>query len=66
MHWSIEAPPSKAPPSKYSDVSGLPANYLDPETKLRYATAEEYSIIGELPSDIVTGYLALRKALPPT
>uniref|UniRef100_A0A4W3KCC5 Vps72/YL1 C-terminal domain-containing protein n=1 Tax=Callorhinchus milii TaxID=7868 RepID=A0A4W3KCC5_CALMI len=45
---------------KYS-VS-LQANYTDPQSKLRFSSTEEFSYIRMLPSDIVTGYLALRKA----
>lgn len=40
-------------------------NYTDPHTHLRYAEAEEYQTIQTLPSDIVSGYLTLRKALNP-
>jgi YL1 nuclear protein C-terminal domain len=58
----IDAPPSLKPAKKYSDMLGLEAKYTDPQTKLRYATVEEYQIIKSLPNDIVTGYLALRKA----
>uniref|UniRef100_A0A2K5RGW6 Vps72/YL1 C-terminal domain-containing protein n=1 Tax=Cebus imitator TaxID=2715852 RepID=A0A2K5RGW6_CEBIM len=54
--FSIDAPPSFKPAKKYSDVSGLLANYTDPQSKLRFST------IKELPSDVVTGYLALRRA----
>jgi len=61
----IEAPPSFVPAKKYSDISGLPALYTDPHSKLRYSTAEEYKLIQTLPSDIVAGYLALRKAFNP-
>ena len=59
---TIGAPPSFKPPKKYSDLSGLPSNYTDPHTKLRYANSEEFTRIPFLPSDIVSGYLALRKA----
>lgn len=38
------------------------ANYTDPQSKLRFSTVEEFSYIRRLPSDVVTGYLALRKA----
>jgi INO80 complex subunit C len=58
----IDAPPSLKPAKKYSDMLGLEAKYTDPQTKLRYATVEEYQIIKSLSNDIVTGYLALRKA----
>ncbi|XP_037090435.1 INO80 complex subunit C-like [Pollicipes pollicipes] len=64
-YWRLEAPPSFVPAKKYSDISGLPAKYTDPHTKLRYATAEEFKVIQSLPSDIVAGYLALRKAFNP-
>ena len=59
---TIDAPPSFRPAKKYSDISGLPASYTDPHTKLHYSTAEEFKLIRKLPSDIVAGYLTLRRA----
>ncbi|XP_075388682.1 INO80 complex subunit C isoform X2 [Tenrec ecaudatus] len=61
-YFSIDAPPSFKPAKKYSDVSGLLASYTDPQSKLRFSSIEEFSYIRRLPSDVVTGYLALRKA----
>uniref|UniRef100_G1DFU8 INO80 complex subunit C n=1 Tax=Capra hircus TaxID=9925 RepID=G1DFU8_CAPHI len=61
-YFSIDAPPSFKPAKKYSDVSGLLANYTDPQSKLRFSTIEEFSYIRRLPPDVVTGCLALRKA----
>ncbi|KAA0703317.1 INO80 complex subunit C [Triplophysa tibetana] len=61
-YCTIDAPPSMKPSKKYSDISGLPANYTDPQTKLCFASTEEFSYIRQLPTDVVTGYLALRKA----
>uniref|UniRef100_A0A8D0H3J5 INO80 complex subunit C n=1 Tax=Sphenodon punctatus TaxID=8508 RepID=A0A8D0H3J5_SPHPU len=61
-YFSIDAPPSFKPARKYSDISGLPANYTDPQSKLRFSTIEEFAYIRMLPSDVVTGYLTLRKA----
>ncbi|KAL0985336.1 hypothetical protein UPYG_G00155650 [Umbra pygmaea] len=61
-YYSIDAPPSLKPAKKYSDISGLPANYTDPQTKLRFTSPEEFSYLRLLPTDTVTGYLALRKA----
>ncbi|KAM7420718.1 hypothetical protein PAMA_015105 [Pampus argenteus] len=61
-YYSIDAPPSLKPAKKYSDISGLPANYTDPQTKLRFTSSEEFSYIHLLPTDVVMGYLALRKA----
>ena len=59
---SLEAPPSFRPAKKYSDISGIESPYTDPQTKLNYACSEEFAEIRKLPSDIVEGYLALRKA----
>nr|XP_033783272.1 INO80 complex subunit C-like isoform X2 [Geotrypetes seraphini] len=61
-YFNIDAPPSFKPAKKYSDISGLPANYTDPQSKLRFSTTEEFNYIRMLPTDVVTGYLALRKA----
>ncbi|PSN53883.1 INO80 complex subunit C [Blattella germanica] len=41
------------------------AKYTDPQTKLYYALAEEFSTIRSLPMDIAAGYLALRRANNP-
>ncbi|XP_064647935.1 INO80 complex subunit C-like [Lineus longissimus] len=65
LYGSIEAPPSFKPAKKYSDITGLPAKYTDPQTKLRYATPDEYTRIRMLPQDIVAGLLTLRKANAP-
>lgn len=40
----------------------LQARYTDPQTKLYYATAEEFATVRSLPMDITAGYLALRGA----
>ncbi|XP_041963246.1 INO80 complex subunit C [Alosa sapidissima] len=61
-YYNIDAPLSLKPAKKYSDISGLVANYTDPQTKLRFASTEEFSYIRLLPTDVVTGYLTLRKA----
>ncbi|XP_015519836.1 INO80 complex subunit C [Neodiprion pinetum] len=62
LYSSINAPPSFKPAKKYSDISGLPSRYTDPQTKLHFATAEEYATVRSLPMDITAGYLALRGA----
>ena len=59
---SIEAPPSFKPFKKYSDLSGLEANYTDPHTKLNFSNIAEFKLIKKLPSDLIAGYLTLRKA----
>ena len=63
VHYSsINAPPSFRPAKKYSDISGLSARYTDPQSKLYYATTEEFMTVRSLPMDITAGYLALRGA----
>ncbi|XP_072383923.1 INO80 complex subunit C [Diabrotica undecimpunctata] len=63
VHYgSINAPPSFKPPEKFSDLSGLPAPYTDPQTRLRFANKDEYATIIDLPMDITAGYLSLRGA----
>ncbi|GFO34284.1 LOW QUALITY PROTEIN: ino80 complex subunit c [Plakobranchus ocellatus] len=59
---SIDAPPSFKPAKKYSDISGLEARYTDPQTKMRFANADEYGRVRMLPGDIISGCLQLRKA----
>ncbi|VDD83901.1 unnamed protein product [Mesocestoides corti] len=62
LYHQIEAPPSLRPGIKVSDLSGLPSNLQEPSTKLRYANADEYRVIKDLPADTVKGYLLLRNA----
>lgn len=63
VHYSsINAPPSFKPAEKFSDLSGLPAPYTDPQTRLRFSNKEEYGTLIGLPMDITAGYLALRGA----
>ena len=61
-YTSISAPPSFKPSKKYCDLSGLEALYTDPQSKLNYECSEEFAEIRKLPSDIIEGYLQLRKA----
>nr|CAD7432962.1 unnamed protein product [Timema monikensis] len=66
VHYSsIDALPSFKPAKKYSDISGLLAKYTDPQTKLHFAVAEEFSTVRSLPMDITAGYLSLRRANNP-
>ena len=57
---SIDAPPSLKPSKRYSDISGLVAQYTDPLTLLHFSTSNEFETIRTLPSNIVQGYLGLR------
>ncbi|XP_003744179.1 INO80 complex subunit C [Galendromus occidentalis] len=62
---SIEMHQTMKPAKKYSDISGLPAKYTDPLTKLYYADSEEFAKIRLLSSEQVLGYLSLRRANVP-
>lgn len=45
-----QAPPSLLPAKKYCDITGLPAKYTDPKTKLRYCGLEVWEVIRTLVS----------------
>lgn len=60
--YSINAPPTFKPIKKYSDISGLPAPYMDRHSKLYFSNAEEFATVRNLPMDITAGYLQLRGA----
>lgn len=61
---NIESAPSLHPAhtKKWCDITGLPANYTDPKTKLRYTNKEVYSAIRQLPPGAADRYLELRGA----
>lgn len=58
----IEAPPSLLPPKKYCDLTGLPAKYTDPKTRLRYFSAQEYVQVRYLSEHTVEEFLKFRNA----
>ncbi|KAL7276657.1 hypothetical protein RUND412_000317 [Rhizina undulata] len=61
---NIESPPSLHPGrgAKWCDVTGLPAKYTDPKSKLRYVDKEVFKIVREMGGDLGERYLALRGA----
>ena len=59
---SIEAPPSVRPPKKYCDITGFPAKYTDPKTKLRFCSKEAFTIARQLPEHRIQELLTLRGA----
>lgn len=59
---NIDAPPSMRPTKKYCDITGLPAKYTDPKTKVRYATTEAFRFERNLPEHKIEEYLGLRAA----
>lgn len=59
---NIEAAPSTFPAKKYCDITGLPALYTDPKTKLRFCSKEAFAIARSLPEHKIEEFLALRNA----
>lgn len=48
--FTPDAHPSLLPTKKYCDITGLPARYTDPKTKLRYHDLEVFNVIRQLVS----------------
>lgn len=63
-YTNIESAPSFHPSSqkKYCDITGLPAPYTDPKTRLRYHNKEVFGSIRTMPQNVYEGYLAARGA----
>ena len=63
-YTNIESAPSFHPSSqkKYCDITGLPAPYTDPKTRLRYHNKEVFGGIRTMPQNVSEAYLAARGA----
>ncbi|KAK7747761.1 hypothetical protein SLS62_008905 [Diatrype stigma] len=61
-YTNIESAPSLAHTKRYCDVTGLPAPYLDPKSRLRYHDKEVFAFIRSLPQGIPEQYLEARGA----
>ncbi|OCK78718.1 hypothetical protein K432DRAFT_435816 [Lepidopterella palustris CBS 459.81] len=63
-YTNIESAPSLNPSGKrhYCDVTGLPAPYTDPKTRLRYHNKEVFGVLRALGPGVAEGYLAARGA----
>ncbi|KAJ4526238.1 hypothetical protein HRR83_001429 [Exophiala dermatitidis] len=63
-YTNIESAPSLHPANHkhYCDVTGLPAKYTDPKTKLRYYNGEIFAVVRSLPQGAPDQYLAARGA----
>lgn len=63
-YTNIESAPSLHPASQkhYCDITGLPAKYADPKSRLRYHDAEMFSVIRTLPQGVPEKYLEARGA----
>ncbi|KAL8747932.1 MAG: hypothetical protein Q9190_000256 [Brigantiaea leucoxantha] len=63
-YTNIESAPSLHPAHQkhYCDVTGLPAPYTDPKTRLRYHNKEVFELIRGLPQSTAEKYLEARGA----
>ncbi|KAF2268047.1 hypothetical protein CC78DRAFT_530440 [Lojkania enalia] len=63
-YTNIESAPSFHPNSqrRYCDITGLPAPYTDPKTRLRYHNKEIFGVIRTMPQNTTESYLAARGA----
>ncbi|KAI1381749.1 hypothetical protein F4677DRAFT_439563 [Hypoxylon crocopeplum] len=61
-YTNIESAPSLAHTRRYCDVTGLPAPYLDPKSRLRYHNMEVFGFLRTLPQGAAEQYLEARGA----
>ncbi|KAM0325457.1 hypothetical protein ACHAQA_007444 [Verticillium albo-atrum] len=61
-YTNIESAPSLAHTKRYCDITGLPAPYTDPKTRLRYHDKEVFGLIRGLPQGVAEQYLEARGA----
>jgi INO80 complex subunit C len=61
-YTNIEATPTLGHPKHYCDITGLPAPYTDPKTRLRYHNKEIFAVIRNLGPGVAEQYLEARGA----
>jgi INO80 complex subunit C len=61
-YTNIESAPSLAHARRYCDVTGLPAPYMDPKTRMRYHNSEVFAMIRSLPQGVAEQFLEARGA----
>ena len=63
-YTNIESAPSLHPAHQkhYCDITGLPAPYTDPKSRLRYYNKEVFDIVRQLPQGVAEKYLEARGA----
>lgn len=63
-YTNIESAPSLHPAHQkhYCDITGLPAPYTDPKTRLRYHNKEVFELVRTLPQGVAEKYLEARGA----
>ncbi|KAG9244274.1 YL1 nuclear protein C-terminal domain-containing protein [Calycina marina] len=61
-YMNIESAPSLAHGRHYCDITGLPASYTDPKTRLRYHDKEVFGVVRTLGQSVAEQYLEARGA----
>lgn len=61
-YTNIESAPSLAHAKRYCDVTGLPAPYFDPKSRMRYHNKEIFGFVRSLPQTTAEMYLEARGA----
>ena len=63
-YTNIESAPSLHPGDKrhYCDITGLPAPYTEPKSRLRYCNKEVFDVVRGLPQGVAEKYLEARGA----
>lgn len=61
-YTNIESAPTLAPTKHYCDITGLPAPYTDPKTRLRYKDREVFGVVRGLGQGVAEMYLEARGA----
>jgi INO80 complex subunit C len=61
-YMNIESAPTLAPTKHYCDITGLPAPYTDPKTRLRYHNKEIFGVVRTLGQGVAEQYLEARGA----
>ncbi|EPE10195.1 major facilitator superfamily transporter quinate [Ophiostoma piceae UAMH 11346] len=61
-YTNIESAMSMAPQRRYCDITGLPAPYTDPKTRLRYHNSEVFNTIRGFQQGVAEQFLEMRNA----
>ncbi|TPX10538.1 uncharacterized protein E0L32_008588 [Thyridium curvatum] len=61
-YTNIESAPSLAPQKRYCDITGMPAPYTDPKTRLRYYNSEVFTAIRGFQQGVAEQFLEARGA----
>jgi INO80 complex subunit C len=57
LDLTSQAPPSLLPAKKYCDITGLPAKYTDPKTRLHFRGLEVLDVIRGMVSFLLPAFL---------